>query len=429
MPSAILKALLASAAVAVALLASASPAAAARNVRYGIHDDAWLASGPGSLAERVATLDRLGVDLVRFTIRWNATAPRKPEHPMSNADPAYDWTLPDAVLGELRKRRIGAVVTIVGTPGWANGGQAPAYAPQRGSDFASFAYAAASRYKWVRYWTIWNEPNQRRWLRPNTPETYVRLLLNPAYLAIHRASPRARVGGGMSAPRGNVGGLSPVQWIRGLAVARARLDAYAHHPYPASRVETPFKGGCDHCDTITMANLDRLLREVSRHFGGKPIWLTEFGYQTNPPDQFLGVTPRLQARYLSEASWRAFGAPRVEMLIQYLYQDEPEVGRFQSGLVSASGNAKPALQSFPLPVVQTGRRGARASLWGQVRARKGVQRYRVQIISRGRASWAGPTRRTTAAGFFWPTVTAPPGAFVRVWSPADRRFSPRLQLR
>jgi hypothetical protein len=423
------KALLASVAVAVAVLVPASPATAARNVRYGIHDDAWLAYGPGSLADRVTTLDRLGVDLVRFTIRWDVVAPRKPEKAMSNADPAYDWALTDSVLGELRKHGIGPVVTLVGTPGWANGGQPSAYAPLKGSDFSAFAYAAASRYPWVRYWTIWNEPNQRRWLRPNTPETYVQKLLNPAYFAIHRASRQARVGGGMSAPRGNVGGLSPVAWIRGMAVARARLDAYAHHPYPASSAETPFKGGCDHCDAITMANLPRLLREVGRYFPRKPIWLTEFGYQTNPPDPILGVTPALQARYLSEASWRVFGAPRVEMLIQYLYQDEPELGRFQSGLVSASGTAKPALQAFPLPLVQTRRRGAKAFLWGQVRPRKGPQRYRIQIISRGRAHWAGRVLRTSSAGFFAASVTAPRGAFVRVLSPADGFFSPRLKLR
>ena len=34
---------------------------------------------------------------------------------------------------------------------------------------------------WVKLWLVWNEPNQRRWLRPTTPQTYVTKLLNPAY--------------------------------------------------------------------------------------------------------------------------------------------------------------------------------------------------------------------------------------------------------
>ena len=75
--------------------------------------------------------------------------------------------------------------------------------------------------------------------------------------------------------------------------AGARLDAYAHHPYPLTRLETPWTGACGHCETITMASLERLLREVSRAFGAqKRIWLTEYGYQTNPPDRALGVSNR-----------------------------------------------------------------------------------------------------------------------------------------
>ena len=46
-----------------------SPAAnAATGVRFGIQDDAWLEHGPGTLSGRVATLDRLGLDVVRVTL-------------------------------------------------------------------------------------------------------------------------------------------------------------------------------------------------------------------------------------------------------------------------------------------------------------------------------------------------------------------------
>ena len=62
----------------------------------------------------------------------------------------------------------------------------------------------------------------------------------------------------MTAPRGSTGGISPVAFIRGMDAARATLDAYAHNPYPLRRLETPTSGGCGHCETITMATIERL---------------------------------------------------------------------------------------------------------------------------------------------------------------------------
>ncbi len=115
----------------------------------------------------------------------------------------------------------------------------------------------------MRDWTIWNEPNQRRWLSPVSARTYVVRLLNPAYGALKGVNRSNRVAGGVTAPRGNAGGMSPVAFIRAMRAARARLDVYAHHPYPTRpRTETPTSGGCAHCTTITMATLDRLVLEV-----------------------------------------------------------------------------------------------------------------------------------------------------------------------
>ena len=57
-------------------------------------------------------------------------------------------------------------------------------------------------------------------------------LLNPAYAALHAVVPGVAVAGGVTAPRGSTGGVSPVAWIRGMKAAGAHLDAYAHNPYP-----------------------------------------------------------------------------------------------------------------------------------------------------------------------------------------------------
>jgi hypothetical protein len=413
-----------------AALGAPGTAQASRSIQYGVQDDAWLAYGSGTLDERLDRLEGLGVSVVRYTLRWDEIARTKPAKPRSHLDPAYRWGVADAILQGLHARHIGALVTIYGTPRWANGGRSPNWAPKSTSAIAGFAYAAAKRYPWVKRWLVWNEPNQRLHLRPTTPNVYVKYVLNPAYAALKSATRGALVGGGVSAPRGSTGGVSPVAWIRGMAKAKARLDAYAHNPYALNpRHETPWSGGCSSCQTITMADLDRLLAEVSRAFGPKRIWLTEYGYQTNPPDRLLGVSHELQATYLAAAALRAYRAPRVDMLIQFLVRDEPIEARWQSGLVGVNGVAKPAYRAFMLPLAQAARTGSRTLLWGQVRPRSGVQTYRLQQRVGGRWSWVGGTARTNRQGFFQRSVTARMGARFRVWSPRDRVFSPVLAIR
>src|SRR5438874_2618321 len=123
-------------------LVGAVPAHASSNARYGIQDDAWLLYGPGTLSERVTTLQGLGVGVVR--------------------------------------------VTLYGSPRWANGGASAATLPSTG--FGDFAYASAVRFPWVRMWTIWNEPNNRTFAVPVSPSLYVSRVLNPAYVSLHAAS-------------------------------------------------------------------------------------------------------------------------------------------------------------------------------------------------------------------------------------------------
>jgi hypothetical protein len=398
---------------ALVLLALAPAASGSPNVRYGIQDDAWLTHGAGTLAERLDRLERLGVEVVRFNLHWDRIEPEQGQ---------YDWRSSDAVLRGLRGRGIPAVVGIVGSPRWANGDRTPNWAPSAAA-FAGFAREAAGRYPWVRQWLLWNEPNQARWLRPTNPRTYVTRILNPGYAAIHDVIPRAKVAGGVTAPRGGTGGVSPVAWIRGMRQARARLDVYAHHPYPSSSRETPFTGGCSYCTTITMATLERLLREVGRAWGPKRIWLTEYGYQTGS----FGVTQQRQAELIGQSARRVHKAPRVDMLIHYLVKDEPEVGRFQSGLYTIAGRPKVAALAFPLPLAQAGRSGGALVLWGQVRPRSGVQSYRVQVRRGGSWRFLGGVRRTTPRGFVSLRVDVPRGTLVRLYSPRDRAYSATIR--
>jgi hypothetical protein len=396
---------------AIALTLAAAPhASAAPGVKFGLTDDAWLTSGPGTLDQRLAKLDVLGVRVARFTLRWDQIAHTQPTAPTDPSDAAYDWTIADPVLAGLREHGIEVVLQLVGTPAWANGGKASNYAPTTSAPFGAFASAAAKKYPWVKRWVIWNEPNQVRWLRPTTAPIYTVRLLNPAYAAIHAVIKSVQVAGGGTAPRGSTGGVSPLAWIAGMHAVHARLDAYAHNPYPLDpKRETPLTGGCTQCTTVTMATLGRLVSLLGRDFPKARIWLTEYGYQTNPPDRLLGVSPALQARYIGEGAYVAYRTPKVDMLIHFLYRDEPNIARFQSGLVTLTNAVKPAYAAFQLPLAQI----SSSTLWGQLSAPGAGSTARLE--RRVGSAWkALATVHAGADGYYRWTGTLVRGTQVRV---------------
>ena len=415
-----LLALVGTAAAALSLVAPA--AVASTSARYGIQDGAYLSAGP-QLEARLATLDELGAKLVRYMVNWRQIAPRKPLHAANPGDPAYDWRSTDRVLGALHAHRIDVLATLYRTPAWASRARRPRDVPASRSSLAAFAVALARRYPWVRRWEIWNEPNLNAFLIPVSPRLYVQRLLNPTYVALHALNPANRVAGGATSPRGTSTGLSPVAFMRGMRAARPRLDVYSHHPYPITRGESPFGFARDVCrfcrGVLTLANLPRLVREVKRDFGPKRIWLTEYGYQTNPPDPF-GVSLRLQAEYLAEAALRVETSPLVDMLVQFMVQDEPQLNGWQSGLITAGGVAKPSFNSFRLPIVAAARRGRWTTIWGQVRPGTGAAHYQLQRRDTDRWRTVGPRALTNARGSYTRIVRAAKGTRFRiVWLPAN----------
>jgi hypothetical protein len=178
-----------------------------------------------------------------------------------------------------------------------------------------------------------------------------------------------------------------------------------------------------------MARLPDLLKEVRRDFGGRHVWLTEYGYQTNPPDRYLGVSRALQAKYLAQASYLARKAPRVDLLIHFLVKDERTAGRWQSGLMTFRGAQKPSFWSFSIPLLQVSRHGSRTVLWGQVRAGQGRQRYVLQRAVGRRWRSIGGSRLTSSRGYFQRVVDAAPGTRFRVRNLSDRSASLSLRVR
>src|SRR5689334_10164748 len=101
--------LVTSAAIVVVALCATTSASASWKVQYGVQDDAWLEAGSeksSSLEGRLTMLDRLGVDTVRYTLRWDHIAPFRPESPSDPNDWAYDWSSADALVNGLHDHGI-----------------------------------------------------------------------------------------------------------------------------------------------------------------------------------------------------------------------------------------------------------------------------------------------------------------------------------
>jgi hypothetical protein len=361
---------------ALVFLLAAPAASASPRLRLGITDSGAAYYGDGSL---YPTLHALRASLLRVHLNWGGklgVARRMPLEPADPDDRAYDWRLYDRIVLGAAANDVEVVFTIFGTPPWANGGAPPTRAPRSTDALEDFAYAAATRYSGayvrrdgvvlpaVRRWTAWNEPNLRIGLVPQWKHVGNRWAIQSAvdYARICNAIVEGvhatlldgeLVACGVTAargnnnPRGDKPSVSPLAFLRAFAKAGGRgFDAYAHHPYYGSPHETPATRG-PNGGGVTLANIGDLERELTRLYHRPvPLWLTEYGYQTNPPDTVFGVTYAQQAAYLEQAVGIAWRDPRIDMLLWFLLRDEPDVARWQSGLVTASGKRKPAFAAF-----------------------------------------------------------------------------------
>ena len=370
----------------LAALSFASTARSASQSRFlltGIFDDAHILGGDPATV--FPLLSELHARMIRITLWWGGplgVANTRPTTATDPADPAYDWRPYDRTVRAAAAAGIRVMFTILGTPAWASGSAAWNRAPQDAADLEAFAAAAARRYDGtfdpggaasvlprVRYWTAWNEPNNPVFLRPQytrvgttwvvqSARAYARIC-NAVVAGLKTDSvSKPLVACGVTAPRGNNqagaarASVSPVVFLRAMRAAGARgFDAYAHHPYYGFRGETPStppaNGAAGQPPTaVTMGNLGVLIKEVTRLYGPLRIWITEYGYQTNPPDRTFGVSWANQALYLRQAWQLARANPRVDVFLWFLLQDEAPIGRWQSGLLSVGGARKPAFATF-----------------------------------------------------------------------------------
>jgi hypothetical protein len=422
-----------------------------------MEDERILLDDPAGAPAAVAEWAAAGVDVVRVHARWGTIAPR------TRSGSSYDWGELDRAVDLVRAAGMQVMLTVTGPgPLWTSRAPArgnPRYKPDARA-FGAFARRVAERYgDRVDTYLVWNEPNIPGWLDPQlqcsrpgvcepvAPHVY-RDLLAAAYPAIKAADPGAEVVMGELAPIGRAprsarSTIPPLTFFRAMAClderyrplprrgacARfkpVRADSVGHHPHgvlaaPDEVSEDP--------RWAKIGDLPRLLKALDRitatgRFrapgGGKfDLHLTEFGYQTSPPDHAIGITVEEQASYLQQAAYVAWKTPRVRSLVHYQWVDEPVRYRspgslayagWQSGLHFVNGLPKPAMASFRAPFVIDGDR-----FWGQVREGGAHQ---VTILQDGVPVG---TAVTDALGFWTQTLAAVPGAEYRfTWdSPAQ----------
>jgi hypothetical protein len=125
-----------------------------------------------------------------------------------------------------------------------------------------------------------------------------------------------------------------------------QFDAFAHHPYYGRPNEAPSSrpGGT----AVTLGNIGVLIGQANKLFGKKkkPIWITEYGYQT-PPDRQFGVSFSAQARYLAQAYAIGRRTPQIQMMVWFMLRDDTNLRLgWQSGVLTAAGKKKPAFNVF-----------------------------------------------------------------------------------
>jgi hypothetical protein len=171
-----------------------------------------------------------------------------------------------------------------------------------------------------------------------------------------------------------------------------QADGFAYHPYSFEAPPDVAYGGPE---TVHLADLDRLsalldqLHQRGRIAKPLPLYLTEFGYESNPPDTRRGVPPETQSRYISLGSYLAWRNPQTRMFSQFLFQDLRDPRDYQTGLIYADGRDKPALQAFKLPFWAEARQSGGQSfvlVWGQVRPGSGPQSVALEV-QRSDGTW------------------------------------------
>jgi hypothetical protein len=361
-------------ALACACLALAGPAQA--SVDVGIADDSPVGIADGGAAF-FALMNDIGLREVRLTVVWDPAQPATIENQAQ-----IESLVPVATLRGVR-------VTFSVMPPKA---RTVTSSPEAAAGFVDFLQLVARTFPTVRDVIVGNEPNQPRFWQPQfdargrgVSAAAYEALLARCYDALKAVDPSINVIGVGLSPRGNdnpsaAGNVStsPVKFLQGLGAAyrasrrRAPLmDELAFHPYPKKDTDALLLGY--EWPNAGVANLDRVKQAFSDAFRGTAqktfeqglrMKLDEVGWQVTVNPDALGpyfgvesVVPTsesAQAAIYSGLIRYVACDPSVESILFFGLQDEPNLDRWQAGLMRADGSSRPSYEAVKATIAQTG---------------------------------------------------------------------------
>lgn len=388
-----------------------------------------------------------GASYVQTLVRWAWIAPdRQPAawNPADPADPHYDWKAMDLWVTRAVATGLTPVLMVYGAPEWVQRCQATGIidgaAPCNPDPEAlgAFAHAAAARYSGffaglprVRYWQGLNEPNLSLFFNPQyegnravSPELY-RTLINRFYFAVksvHKSNLVLAAGLGPIAVRGFT--IGPMAFTRQLLCMKnnrrptrgncgggVHFDIFDIHPYTTGGpTHTSGKNDVQLGDLGKLVDLLKAADRADRikgKFRHTPIWITEFAWDTNPPDPG-GLKMSIAIRWTAEAIHQAWKAG-IRNFFWFSLRDferdpgEPasggtlETGLYFRGPTVAEDQPKEILYAFRFPfVAYPGKKGL--TFWGRTPNSKAGK---VVIQVRSTSGWRKiAVVRATKAGMF-----------------------------
>ena len=134
-----------------------------------------------------------------------------------------------------------------------------------------------------------------------------------------------------------------------------------------------------------VTTLDQLVKMGRLAHANRDVYLTEFGYETQPVMGRPTIDELTQARWLTWAEYLADKLPTVRSFAQFLLRDQPPApvrvsasaarpfGQYSTGLLLANGKDKVAAKTFVAGLFAQKRSKGRVMLYGRLRLGAGKQ--------------------------------------------------------
>ena len=129
----------------------------------------------------------------------------------------------------------------------------------------------------------------------------------------------------------------------------------------------------DFADLPQVPKVDSTLDRLNGLYGSHthyPVWSTEYGFRTKPPDPVEGVSQANAALYMNEAEYLSYKQRRLYSYSQYRLRDQAPPTDFDTGLENPNGSDKPGFDAYRMPLylpATTTQPAHKLEVWGGVR--------------------------------------------------------------